>query len=75
MENEDDDFVVVVEGRGKRPGGKGGRGVTDDGERGARCHLCHCCRVRSRFCQPLPPSGEWCCMGMDPTINIVGSPA
>ena len=41
-EDNDDDcgrrghVVVVIEGRRKRLGGKGGRGTTDDGERGAR---------------------------------------
>ena len=57
VEDDNDNFIVVVEGRGKRLGGKGGRGATDDGERGARCHLCRSCRLRSRFCQPPPPSG------------------
>ena len=57
-EDDNDDFVIVVKGRGKRLEEKGVMGTTDDGERGARCHLCHCCRLTSWFCHPPPSLGR-----------------
>jgi hypothetical protein len=54
-EDNDDDcgrrgrVVVVLEGRGKRIGEKGGWGMTDDGERGAHCQVFRFCWLRSGF--------------------------